>query len=208
MTTIVCVGTGPSLTVEQVDAARAKGFTLYGCNNAFKLAPDLECLYAINEAWWEHYYDEIADLPAGKFCGHRPVCERFGLQWVDAREGRGLAPADAPYVHHGNGSGFTLLGLAHQAKPARIILLGYDAHYAPDYDGASKKVGSGPRHFFGEYPKSMQHWPKHRDSVQKGLWVGQIQRYRDVADQRLCEIVNATPGSAIDAFPMRQINEC
>jgi hypothetical protein len=88
----------------------------------------------------------------------------------------------------------------------QIVLLGYDLKYAPDYDGQARKVGSTPRHFFGEYPESMQHWPSAQ--VRGGIHVELVELYRTIARQGLVTVINATPDSAIDAFPRRDIEQC
>jgi len=77
-------------------------------------------------------------------------------------------------------------------------------HNAPDYDGKSREIGSEPRHYFGEYPHSMQHWPSVK--VRGGVHVELLELYRSVADQGLVEIINCTPGSALDCFEKRDIN--
>jgi hypothetical protein len=51
----------------------------------------------------------------------------------------------------------------------------------------------------------MQHWPKM--SVKQGVHVELLELYRSVAQQGLVEIVNCTPGSAIDCFPSYHIEE-
>jgi hypothetical protein len=78
----------------------------------------------------------------------------------------------------------------------RIVLLGYDLKYAPDYDGKSREIGSTPRHYFGEYPGSMAHWPSVQ--VKDGVHVELVEFYRSVKEQGLVELINATPGSALE----------
>ena len=204
MTTIVCVGTGPSLTQQQVDAARALGFRIYVCNNAIQLAPDAALLYAVNHAWWQHYYLSVADLPCEKWTTNARAARDFGLNWIAERNAPGLS-LDPDVVNHGHGSGYTLVSMAWRARPERIVLLGYDLKYAPDYDPASHNPGSSPRHFFGEYPDSMQHWPSKQ--VRAGIHIELLELYRSIAAQGLIEIINATPNSAIDCFPHVPISQ-
>jgi hypothetical protein len=204
MTTIVCIGTGPSLTSQDIGAARDKGFTLYACNNAIFVAPDAALLYAVNTAWWDHYWPEVMDLPCEKWTTNAEAAERYGLNWIAEKNAPGLS-MDPDIIHHGHGSGYSLVSMAHRAKPDRIVLLGYDLKYAPDYDGKARKVGSEPRHFFGEYPASMQHWPSQQ--VHGGIHVELLDLYRSIAAQNVVEVVNCTPGSAIDCFPHREISE-
>lgn len=199
--TVVCIGTGPSLTLEQIDAARRKGFALAGCNNVWQIVPDLVLLYACNEAWWQHYWSaELAAYPAQKWTTNRVAAEKWGINWIAERDRPGLS-TDPAYIHHGNGSGYSLLNLVTLMGAERVVLLGYDLRYAADYDGRDKRVGSTPRHYFGEYPSDLLHWPKL--SVQDGVHVRLVELYRTVR----ANVLNATPGSAIDAFPRVVIDE-
>lgn len=113
---------------------------------------------------------------------------------------------DPTILHHGHSSGYQLLGMAYRNGFDRIILLGYDMKYAPDYDGKAQAIGSGPRHFFGEYEPALQHWPS--VMVRSGVHVELLELYRSVAEQGLVEVINATPGSALDCFPSMDITEC
>lgn len=204
--TIACIGTGPSLTLEQVESARQKGFHLFGCNNIHQIVPDLAVLFATNEQWWDFYWTR-PDGPrlhsCEKWTNNQDAAARYRLNYIGSRDAQGLSNTPSR-VHHGHSSGFCLLNLAYLMGAERIVLLGYDMRYAPDYNGASRNVGSGPRHYFGEYPSALQHWPK--VSVQEGVHIQLVQQYRSVAEQGLVEVINCTPGSAIDCFPMKEIN--
>lgn len=199
--TIVAIGTGPSLTIEQIEVARCKGFTLYGCNLAYRLAPDIELLYAVNLEFWKYYWSEIEKIGAAKWTTNRQAAEQYRLHWIAEKNADGLS-TDRNVIHHGHGSGFSLVSMAHRAGAKRIVLLGYDLRYASDYDGRSRSIGSSPRHSVellpgGEYPASMQHWPSVQ--VKNGDHVELVRLYRSVRDQGLVELVNATPNSALEA---------
>lgn len=155
--------------------------------------------YACNEAWWNHYWSPaLAATPAEKWTCNAQAAERYGLNWIAEKNAPGLSN-DPTVIHHGHGSGYTLLNIAYLMGAERIALLGYDMKYAKDYDGQSHQVGSGERHYFGEYPQSLQHWPSKQ--VRRGVHVELVELYRSVARQGLVEIVNCTPDSAIDCFP-------
>lgn len=197
MKTIVCIGTGPSLTASQVEAARNKGFDLYACNNAIFLAPDAKLLYSVNKAWWDHYFDDVKRLPCEKWTTNREAAEAYSLNWIGERNELGLS-RDPGIIHHGHGSGYSLVSMAYRNGAERIVLLGYDLKYARDYDGRSRYPGSTPRHFFGdgEYPAVMQHWPSVK--VQNGVHVELVDLYRSIAEQGLVDVVNCTPQSALE----------
>jgi hypothetical protein len=129
---------------------------------------------------------------------------RYGLNWIAEKNARGLS-ADPSVIHHGHGGGYSMVNLAYLMGAERIVLLGYDLAYAPDYDGRNQQVGSKPRHYFGEYPERLQHWPSVK--VKQGVHVELLDLYQSVADQRLVEIVNCTgPNSALKCFPQVEID--
>ena len=195
--TIVCIGTGPSLRPEQIQAARDKGFTLYVCNNAVFEAPDAALLYSVNLAWWDHYWPQVKDLPCEKWTTNPVAAMQYNLNWIAEQNAPGLS-LDPTVINHGHGSGYSLVSLAFRNGAKRIALLGYDLKYAADYDGKARQIGSSPRHFFGEYPPSMQHWPS--VMVKNGVHVELLDLYRSIAEQGLVKIINSTPTSAIDCF--------
>ena len=49
--TVICVGTGPSLTQADVDFCQGKARVIV-VNNAYKLAPWADALYAADDKWW------------------------------------------------------------------------------------------------------------------------------------------------------------
>jgi hypothetical protein len=194
--TIACIGTAPSLTLEQIDIARRKGFRLFGCNNVYQIVPDLELLYGCNAPWWDEYWNQgAAEHRAEKWTTNRSAAERYGLNWIEEREGDGLCTVPN-IIHHGHGGGFSLLSMAHKKGARRVVLLGYQLRYARDYDGPAKRIGSQPRHYFGEYPTQLQHWPSVH--IRDGEHVELVRLYKTVADQGLVELVNCTPDSALE----------
>lgn len=191
------------MTTDQIRTAQRKGFHLFGCNNVWQLC-DLEVHYACNKGWWDHYWSPaLAANPAEKWTCNREAADEYGLNWVAEKNAKGLS-IDPSIVHHGHGSGYTLLNLAYLMGAERIVLIGYDMKYASDYNGHTQQIGSGPRHYFGEYPSELQHWPKMR--VKNGIHEELVELYRSVAAQGVVEIINCTPGSAIDAFPRADID--
>jgi hypothetical protein len=199
----VCVGTGPSLTAAQVQAARDKEYELYVCNDAYRLAPDADLLHACNYEWWASRWEAVKYLPADKWTTSGKAAAEFDVNWIAEVNKPGLS-TDPNLLHHGHSSGYQLLGMAHRAGASRIVLLGYDLSFAPDYDGLSRRVGSGPRHFFGEYEKALQHWPSVK--VQAGVHIELLDLYRSVAKQGLVEIVNCS-GGVLDCFPRADIRD-
>jgi len=200
LSTIACIATGPSLSLEQIQSARNKGFRLFGCNNVYRVAPDLELLYACNLNWWETYWAEVSKLPFEKWTTNAEAANTYRLNWIAERDGLGLCE-ESNVIHHGHGSGFSLVSMAHKKGASRIVLLGYDLHYSTDYNGRARYPGSTPRHSTlllptGEYPKELQHWPS--VAVKDGVHHHLVKLYDLVQQQGLVELINCTPGSALE----------
>lgn len=202
----VCIGTGPSLSLDQIEQARAAGAVLFGCNRTWEIVPDLSVLYACNLQFWEEYWcDDLAAHPAQKWTTNRDAARKYGISWVAERNEKGLS-LDRDFIHHGHGSGYSLVSIAFRYGFKRIALIGYDLKYARDYDGKQRKVGSSPRHYFGEYPERLRHWPSVH--VRQGVHVELVDFYRSIVEQGVVELINSTPGSALEEIlPFTDIGE-
>lgn len=192
MQTVVCIGTGPSLKIEQIQIARNKGYRLFGCNRVYEIVPDLELLYGCNLNFWDEYMP--IDHPCEKWTTNPHAAKKHGINWIDEMWGEGLCE-NPNIIHHGHGSGYSLVGMAHKKGATRVLLLGYDLKYSQNYDGLQRNTG-GPRHYFGEYPKHLQHWPS--KSIMNGIHVELVGLYKTIHHQGLIELVNCTPNSALE----------
>jgi len=142
--TVVCMASGPSLTVE--DIALVENQRKYGAQSIHtiaindcglarhlpKSAPWADILYAADARWWQHHRPSFTGL---RVSGEevRPVTGRDGrITEVPTQQlkmlttGRAPMPYEPGSVVHGNHSGFQALGLALSLGAARIFLLGYD----------------------------------------------------------------------------------
>lgn len=162
-------------------------------------------LWATNWQWWEHYWSPaLQAYPAEKWTVSQQAADRYGINWIAEKNEPGLSD-DPSVIHHGHGSGFSMLNLAYLMGASRIVLIGYDLKYAPDYNGESREIGSAPRHYFGEYPKELQHWPYRQ--VRQGVHIELLSLYGAVAKQGLVEIINCSPDSALKCFPIMPISD-
>lgn len=197
--TAILVASGPSLSLRQVhrigcarfaDAVRvvAVSDAMYPCGWA-----DLG--YACDRRWWIHHRGmprfrgmkvrmlaSAADRkPAPELAGVLTV----GLSGIDGYEPRGGV------LRSGGHSGYQALNLAIQAGISRAILVGYDCG----------QITPGPSHFFGE----------HRDPIRsvssRASWAPRYAALAEAARERGVEVINATPTSAIDAFPRRTLED-
>jgi len=193
--TVVCIATGTSLTAEQVARTRC-GVDLDGrkvfsiaINDAYTLAPWADMLY-FADAGKNDWLSWHRDRPAFKaFAGQKCMIdvdaehlrredEVFLLKHAGAE---GLSSVRTG-ITTGSNTGHQALNIAGLARPALILMLGYDAHPGPD-----KKV-----HFFGQHPDRslppFNHIIKAMSTLQRPMAALGIR------------VVNCTPGSAIDCF--------
>lgn len=176
--TVVVAATGPSLTAQQLQQCRR--LPLVVVNDAHRLAPWADVLYACDTAWWDHHQGAPGFQGQRWSSHHLPgndklaCAQRWGLQLVAGRDAEGFS-RDPACIHYGGNSGFQAINLATLWGAARVLLLGFDG-------------GSG--HFFGRHPA--------------GLRNGDADRFRThfhLAARNLpCPVLNCTPGSRLACF--------
>lgn len=195
-TGVVVAASGPSLTAAQLELCREAGLEALVVNNAYQLAPWARALYAADSAWWNHYQPV--------FDGDKWICradravhanrlvdrtvERHGLKTALIKTGAAGWSHDWLCGGTAGHSGYQAVQLAWHLGARDIILLGYDCRNGDD----------GKRHFFGDHEgklnkrSALRHWGP---------------MYAGLKDLPETVIVNATPDSAIDAFPKMTVLE-
>ena len=206
--TVVILATGPSLCEDQirlVGKAHLDGkCRVITINNSYQLAPWTDIHIACNDNWWDYYWknDEVLrNMKADKWTRYKHQADEFGINYIDSIVKDGLSK-DPSVVHINKGSGPLAINFATLYGFKKIILLGHDMKFAKDYNGPQRKIGSSPRHFFGEYPKEMQHFPRSKNSIDNnGVIIGLIKAYDGmVKDLEDIDIVNCTPDSYLPTF--------
>ena len=184
--TVVCLATGPSLTQADVDLVRGGGRRVIAINDAYRLAPWADVLYACDGSWWQAH-----DGVPG-FRGMKISTTKNAKQWglcveLGADEGLSLDPTT---LCHGGNSGYQAVNLAVLFGAARILLLGYDCKPDPE----------GKTHFFGVHRHNpvappfaifAMHWP----SIVAPLRAAGV------------EIWNCTRSTALTCFPRVSLEE-
>lgn len=119
------------------------------------------------------------------------VAKEFGLSVVYGKNGAQFSTNPALITYGGN-SGFQAVNLAlHKIGwRGRILLVGFDM-----------RATGGKRHFFGNHPE-----PMHSNKSASGLalyYRNFVEKFARAAAAlpKSVEIINCTPGSAIDCFP-------
>lgn len=174
----VCIATGASLTQSQVNYVRGKA-KIYVVNDAYKLAPWADVLYACDHRWWEYHKPVFAGR---KVSINEQAHKDFGIElW---HQSKSVWSDKLGHLATGGNSGFQCLNLADLEGAGTIILLGYDM----------KDSG----HFFGEHPSKIR-----RDGIEKySRWV---KNFREAAPHIKAKVINCTPNSALDCFPMAKL---
>lgn len=133
--TVVCLGSGPSLTQADVNLVRGKARVI-AVNDTYTLAPWADVLYACDAKWWG--WKRGAPTFTGlKYTLQAPAAARWpGVQVLRnaGKDGLELRPDG---VRAGQNSGYQAINLAVHLGAARILLLGYDMQ---------------GNHFFGSHP--------------------------------------------------------
>lgn len=211
MRTAVILATGPSLTEEVLHAARIGqeelGWKIYAMNHAWRVFPSADAFHACNYQYYDAEWENgLKDLTCQKTTIDMQTARKYNIRYIAGRWGDGFSQ-DQSYIHYGHGSGFQTPQIAYHDGFKRILLCGYDMAYARDYNGRNKRVGSTPRHFFGEYDHPMlNHWPSKR--VVNGVHEELIEQFEKVKLLNPdCEIVNCSEGSAMECFPFGKLDD-
>lgn len=213
----VLIATGPSLNKEQVEVVR-KAHAAGDCkvitvNNAYQLAPWTDAHISCNDDWWKHYWNDdhlLRQIAAEKYTWYPELAKAYGIRYIKAIVKDGLS-LDPTVIHINHGSGPMGLNLALHYGFDRLLLIGHDMKFAKDYNGLQRKVGSEPRHFFGEYPKELQHWPSVKiGRSAPGVIDGLIEAYNKMPpdlQKAGMEVINCTPDSALPTFRLSTLEK-
>lgn len=197
----IVAATGPSLTQEMADlcrAAHARGtHKVIAVNDAYRLMPFADVLYACDAKWWD-VHKGCPDFAGEKWSSHgvKPLghgqpendkiatAKKYGLRLVAGKYAPGFS-RDPALVHYGYNSGFQASNWALHAMgwQGLSVLVGFDMHTRNGI------------HFFGHHPKPLDNSAKFEN------WVPTFAvAAKDLPDT--VDIVNCTPGSALDCFRM------
>jgi uncharacterized Rossmann fold enzyme len=170
--TVAIFGTGPSLTQQQVDSV--EHLPTIAINDAYRLAPWADMLYAADIKWWE------MNPEAHKFPGMKVSCS-YTMIWPEIlclrQTGTTGFEPKPDSVRTGGNSGYQAIHVAIHAKARKVLLFGFDFHGT---------------HFFGRHEAPL----RNTEPEQFLRWAP---RFAEL-NGRGTEIVNCTPGSALDCF--------
>lgn len=191
------LGTGPSLTQQQIEAIAP--YRKFGANLTYRLGVDVAL--GCNWQFWDTYYSDAVKHGGMLWTTRKESAEKYEkLNYIEERWEPGLS-VDQNYVCAHHGSGPQVLNLAYHYGVRVFCLLGWDMRYPGK---VTDRRYNGLRHYFGEYPKHLQHWPKTGDN---GEFTGLIKEMETIRPKDYgIKIINCTEGSALKCFPMMSLS--
>lgn len=186
--TIACVGGGPSLHADDLEALYLAAIPTIVINNGWWRAPWADVLYAADRDWWIWQADQgITDDQLPKLLygmDALAVPYRPTLQILKRGADDGLCESPDALASGGH-SGYQAINLACHLIGfcGRIILLGYDMQPAP----------SGAHHWHPEHPNGRH--------VNYPVRLPAYATLAAAAAHHPLQILNASRSSAITAFP-------
>jgi hypothetical protein len=180
--TIVCVGTGPSLTADDVEYVRGKADAVIVVNDAYKLAPWADVLYACDSKWWD-WHKGVPAFQGLKYTLQSRAAKWPGVQVLTHRGESGL-DLDPSAVRTGKNSGYQAINVAVHLGARRVILLGYDMRGT---------------HWFGNHPDGSK--------PPFALCLTYFQTLVEPLHEAGVEVINCTRKTALTMFPQMTLQE-
>lgn len=183
--TFVILAGGPSLTPADIAAVLARRVRVIAIKDTIRLAPEADVLYACDAKWWQYHG------PALVYSGLRYALELKAAPWATVLKETGQLglELDPGGLRTGKNSGYQAINLAVHLGARRIVLLGYDM-----------RPVKGRHHWFGPHPYRTTDPPYAAFLPCFATLVAPL-RAAGV------EVLNATPGSALDVFPRVSLAE-
>lgn len=182
--TVAVLASGPSMSPRLAQTLwqhrQQRSLPVAVANSTFRLAPWADMLYAMDASWW------MANPDARLFAGLK-VCADDSLQWPEVLSLRHTGKAgfddDAGCIRTGGNSGYQAVHVAVHAGASRVLLCGFDMR---------------PGHWHAV--------DREADESHYAEWRRRFQTLAAALAGRV-EVLNCTPGSALDCFPMATIDE-
>lgn len=186
---IIIVASGPSLTTEQVEQAKASHLPIMVVNDNYKLVPNADYLFAADLIWWYNHYDKVPEeIQCYTLEGHPlHLSKRIDgayerLKGIDYTRDYGIYD-DKLYL--GGNSGFMALQLAKILGYTRLILIGYDCQHTGE-----------KKHWFGDHDR--KRFRKNAEDVE--LWQKEFDSYAPFFSRTGIEVINCSAETALTCF--------
>lgn len=192
--TAVVIGSGPSLNeyqlIEVALARLALRVHVIAVNNTIERATWADVAYFGDYTAIKHYLPKLRKLTAAEWVTiDSAAAERWKLTHVNPASANGMQ-LDRIRVNGNSGAQAISVAAAFGAK--RILLLGFDMRNDPK---------TGAAHWFGQHPKNLVTVQLFEEWLHKFEFIAKDAKALGV------EIINCTPGSALEVFPRANISE-
>lgn len=188
--TIVCLGTGPSLTQDDIDFVHGEAKVI-AVNDAYRVAPWAHVLYAADHYWWR-LHEGVPTFRGMKYSimpdGHQTPQREFHDVEILRNTGQDGLERDPHALRTGENSGYQAINLAVHLGASRIILLGYDLQNT-----------GGRKHFFGDHPPSLQQHSQYATFLRHFATLPEPLAAAGV------QVMNATRATALTVFPQMDL---
>lgn len=176
--TACIIGAGQSATYEQADRCRGWAGVIV-LNRSWQLAPWADILYGGDYAFWNHY------AAARDFARLKVSAAAYAHEcWPEIRHVAASGEAMSfrrGTIGDGGSGGFQALNLAVQFGARRIVLIGFDCHGKHWHPDHAAPLGNPEPHNYRR-------------------WAAAFEAAAPILARRRIEVLNATPGSALDCF--------
>jgi hypothetical protein len=158
-------------------------------NDAYRLAPWADVLYACDAAWWR-WHKGVRSFAGPKYAlrGTHSEAHPADVTVLENTGESGLERASTG-LRHGRNSGYQAIGVAVHLGAARIVLLGYDM----------QAIKGSPSHWFGEHPSGA------RPPV--GTFLPFFPSLVAPLQKLGVTVINASRETALTCFPRRSLVE-
>lgn len=191
MKTAIILASGPSLTMEQIDAARASGHHTIVVNSTWAKMTDAKVLYAGDFLFWKLNIAEIRKRFTGACWTQDSSAAARWAQTLQHLRGVNRTGLGAKMIHTNGNSGMQAINLAFIWGYERIVLLGFDMKLGPN----------GEKHHHPDHPYPMVQGQTFHD------WMLNAERIALDLKGTRCRVINCTPDSALRAFPQHDWKE-
>lgn len=168
---------GPSLT--EADARAVAHLPRVVTNTTFRIAPDADCLFAYDAAWWAAHSAEVNAIFSGRRYAYAYEARKYGAIPLD----------NTPNFRTFGNSGACAVALAALLGARRVLLLGADCF-----------VGERA-HWHGDHPKPLTNAGSWK------VWPRQFKLAGDFARHNRTEVINCSRETALECFPRAKLED-
>lgn len=192
--TFVIIGGGPSLIPSDVEFCRGRARVI-AVNDAYRLAPWADALYAFDWAWWQHHADALQSFLGLKYSMRQDIALKpeWGVTQLQMGAEYGLS-SDPTTLNHGKNGVFQAMNLAVHLGAKKIRLLGVDMQKGDD----------GRTHWFGDHPSTIT---KRTKGPCFDYWKTCFQSLERPLSELGIEVVNCSRRTALKVWPPMSLEE-